>query len=366
METARAYLITHRSGLYEEIFFTRGVKFQYPVTALLFMGSAGRGMLNPVSWMSTLLTAVISAVILRRALRNAGDAESGAWGAALFAASVFLGLTFYPLVKAYSLGQIQTWLDAAFALWVLCWMGGYRGRSGVLLGFMCLIKPTFALLLGWAVVRREWGTLLAAVATFAIGSAVAIWRYGGANVFGYLRVLSFLGRRGEAFYPNQSFNGVLNRLVGNGSNLEWRYFEFPAVHPAVVAGSAIALVVLVALAWFVPAGTAGEGGVVDLCLSALTATVTAPIAWEHHYGIMLPMYAAVTPRLLLDRPFGAGTIPALAVSFVAAANFVPQANRLAATALNPLQSYLLGSALLMLALMYSTVKGPTGCVQRVP
>ena len=28
MEIARAYVSTHRSGLYEEFFFTRGVKFQ--------------------------------------------------------------------------------------------------------------------------------------------------------------------------------------------------------------------------------------------------------------------------------------------------------------------------------------------------
>jgi hypothetical protein len=78
---------------------------------------------------------------------------------------------------------------------------------------------------------------------------------------------------------------------------------------------------------------------------------------------MLPMYAAVTPRLLVDRPLGKWTTPALVVSFVVAGNFFPQANRFAPTVLNPLQSYLLGAALLLLALMYCAVEGPAARVR---
>ena len=32
-----------------------------------------------------------------------------------------LAATFYPLVKAYSLGQIQVWIDALFAVLVASW-----------------------------------------------------------------------------------------------------------------------------------------------------------------------------------------------------------------------------------------------------
>jgi alpha-1,2-mannosyltransferase len=239
----------------------------------------------------------------------------------------------------------------------LCWGRDRRRTSGVLLGFLCLVKPTWALLFGWALVRRQWGMVLSAISIIAAGSVLAQWLYGSIDALGYMRVLSFLSRRGEAYYPNQSFNGLLNRLVGNGSNLEWRYFEFPPFHPAVTAGTTIALGILAALAWYVPARTAGAGGVVDVCIAALTLTMTAPIAWEHHYGIMLPIYAAVTPVLLRDRPLGTWTAPLLAVSFVIASNFWPQTNRFAASYLNVLQSYLLGAALILLVLLYRALKG---------
>jgi alpha-1,2-mannosyltransferase len=365
METARAYLSAHPNHLYEEIFFTRGVKFQYPVTALLFIGHATRPLLSLVSWAATLAAAVLSAVILRDGLRRAepsGEHKSNRDRFALYVTATALALSFYPLVKAFSLGQIQTWLDAAFALLVLCWGRERRRSSGVLLGFLCLVKPTWALLLGWAAVRRQWGMLLSALSMLAAGSALAMWLYGSIDALGYVRVLSFIARRGEAFYANQSFNGLLNRLVGNGSNLEWRYFDFPPIHPWVAAGTTIALVILTALAWYVPARTAGAGGVIDVCIAALTLTMTAPIAWEHHYGIMLPIYAAVTPGLLRDRPLGSWTAPLLAVSFVMASNFWPQTNRFAASYLNPLQSYLLGAALILLLLMYRALEGPESCV----
>ena len=328
----------------------------------MFVGQSSRRLLNIVSWIATAVTALVTALILRRAV---GDIENRqrrvpvAVAAGLGAAAVVTALTFYPLVKAYSLGQIQTWLDAVFALLVLCWITGRRSSTGLLLGLLCLVKPTFLPLFGWALVRRQWRVLAAGAATIAVGGMTAVYLYGVDNALGYVRVLSFLSSRGEGFYANQSFNGAVNRWVHNGPNLEWQYFQFPPVHPAVAAVTAIALVALITVAWIVPARTREEGGAIDLCITALSVTMSAPIAWEHHYGIMLPIYAVVTPRLLVDRPFGAWTLPALTVSFVVASQFFPQTNRFANTVFNPLQSYLLGAALILLALLYAIVKGPT-------
>ena len=253
MEAARTYLATRSDHLYEEIFFTRGVKFQYPVTALLLIGSATRRTLAVVSWVATLATAGLTAAILRDALRQADPtAEQPSTGATVgvYLTAGALALTFYPLVKAFSLGQIQTWVDAVFALLVLSWGRGHRTTGGFLTGCLCLVKPTWALLLVWAVVRRQWRFVFAALSVVAVGTAAAMWRYGSINAFGYAHVLSFLARHGEAFYPNQSFNGLLNRLVRNGSNLEWRDFEFPPEHAGVAAGTTIALAILAALAWY--------------------------------------------------------------------------------------------------------------------
>ena len=118
----------------------------------------------------------------------------------------------------------------------------------------------------------------------------------------YLRVLSYIGRRGETFYANQSINGALNRLLFNGSSLEWQYHEFAPPHPLVYAGTLAAFVILVAAALKRPAR--GAGGVVDLSIAALATTLTAPLAWEHHYGILLPIYAAVTPFVIVAASAG--------------------------------------------------------------
>ncbi len=57
------------------------------------------------------------------------------------------------------------------------------------------------------------------------------------------------------------------------------------------------------------------------------------------------------------RPIGRWTVPALAISYVVAANYFQLTNRFADTWLNPLQSYLLGAALLLWGLMYRAAHG---------
>ncbi len=65
----------------------------------------------------------------------------------------------------------------------------------------------------WALLRREWRFAAAFAATASWGLAGSIMAYGFANHVDYLRVLEFLAERGETFYPNQSVNGLLNRVM---------------------------------------------------------------------------------------------------------------------------------------------------------
>jgi alpha-1,2-mannosyltransferase len=354
MEAARAYTREHRTGLYQQVFFTDAVKFQYPPTALLVFHTMERPTLKRLSWLATLLTAGLVALILRRSARTVWQIESGQPGAglALDALVVVAALTFYPLIKAYSLGQIQAWINCLFAVVMLAWMAGARGVAGAALAMMCLIKPTYLPLFLWGAVRREWRFVVSGVVVMAAGLGLSLWRYGLNEHLDYLRVLSYIGRRGEAFYPNQSINGVLNRLLFNGSNLEWRYHEFPPMHPVVYAGTVAAFVALGTAALWRP--NRGAGSALDLSIAALTVTLTAPIAWEHHYGILLPIYAAATPIIIASRPLGRWTAPAVAASYFVAANFFQFTNRFADTWLNPLQSSLLFSALLLWVLLYRT------------
>ena len=126
---------------------------------------------------------------------------------------VGLTLTFYPVVKAFTLGQIQVWINALFALGLLAWAAGWKVSSGVLIGAISLIKPHYGLFLVWAALRREMRFAAACAATIGIGLAASVAVYGLANHIDYVRVLSFLSQHGEAYYPNQSVNGVLNRLM---------------------------------------------------------------------------------------------------------------------------------------------------------
>ena len=45
--------------------------------------------------------------------------------------------------------------------------------------------------------------------------------------------------------------------------------------------------------------------------------MASPVAWEHHYGAFLPVFALALPLLARDRPLGARTAPVLAFSYLA-------------------------------------------------
>jgi hypothetical protein len=352
MEAARAYARTQPSGLYEQVFFADAVKFQYPPTALLFFGNLERPSLNRISWIATLIAAGLVAAILRKAIATdwKNDERQPRSALALDALVVLASLTFYPFIKAYSLGQIQMWLNVLFAAVVLAWMMGAPGVAGVALGLMCLVKPTYGLLYIWGVFRREWRFVACGAGVIGAGLALSLWRYGAHDHLEYLNVLSYIARRGEAFYANQSINGALNRALFNGSNRDWQYHEFAPVHPLVYAGTMVGFIALflVSLRRTQP----DVGRAIDFSIAALAVTLTAPVAWEHHYGILLPIYAAMIPFAIVRRPLGRWTSAAVAMSFLVAANYFQFTNHFADTWLNPLQSYLLAAALLVWLVIY--------------
>jgi len=360
MEAARAYARDHSEGLYEHVFFADAVKFQYPPTALLLIGGLERPALNRISWFATLIVAGLAALILRRAMATEwGEGERPLRArVSLDVLVVIAALTFYPLIKAYSLGQIQAWLNLLFATAVFAWMMGARSVAGAAVGLMCLVKPTYGLLYLWGLLRRETRFVMSGALVIGAGLAVSLWRYGLHDHIEYLQVLSFIARRGESFYANQSVNGLLNRALFNGSNLEWQGHEFAPIHPVVYAGTTVAFVALGLASLWRPRRSAGSA--IDLAIAALWVTLTAPVAWEHHYGILVPIFAAVTPFVIVRRPLGRYTGAALAAGYFVAANYFQFTNRFVDTWLNPLQSYLLGAALLVWMLLYRSVHARVG------
>ncbi len=81
---------------------------------------------------------------------------------------------------------------------------------------------------------------------------------------------------------------------------------------------------------------------------AVSLTIASPIAWEHHYGVLLPVFGLVAAA----SAGRAAWLILIAISFIFVSNFIPSFNFLAETPYNFLQSYVLAGGLCLLLLMH--------------
>jgi alpha-1,2-mannosyltransferase len=114
-------------------------------------------------------------------------------------------------------------------------------------------------------------------------------------------------------------------------------------------------VVLIFLSLVLPKHTKSEGTIIDFSIIAMVVTMASPIAWEHHYGILLSIYAFLLPFLLHEKVLRGRTFPYLSViafSYLLTSNFIPIVNKLAYVPYwNILLSYLFfGTAMLLVCL----------------
>lgn len=337
---ARAYsrkIADPGSDLYATFFVDR-VKFQYPPSSLLIFdffprvirptdGVVSQPLRRWLAWRSgatVALTVLLSGVILEVGLRRLTPVEPVqlARVAARLLLSLALGASFYPLLFAHFVGQVQVVLNGLLALALLFYLIGWRAAAGMCLGVCCLVKPQYGLILVWSLLRRQWQFTLGLAGIFFAGLAISVSRFGIADHLRYLEVARELSR-GEAFWLNQSINGLLNRLLGNGSPIRWSHTDFAPYHPVVFALTMISSGAILALALWPRRGSQrGDGGLVDLMVMLVATTMASPIAWNHHYGAFLAIFAAAVPGLVYVRPFGRATTPLFAVSYVAVANFL--------------------------------------------
>lgn len=345
------------------------IKFQYPLSSLLFfaplqdfsewLGLANdktspgfnRNALMAVVALPFLLATLLAsyAVFERVRLRQPGGyLDNWIASAVLITAAAF---TFFPIVKAYERGQIQVWLNAFFAVALWAFIADRKRLAGVLVGLMCLVKPQYVLFLAWGALRREWGFAAACLVTGAIGGAASLLAFGWAHNIDYLTALSFLSQHGESFYVNQSVNGILNRIMSLGDRAAYPNIYpvyFPPYNPIVHVGTLLssALILAAAFAWRT------SDRVLDFCIMAISLTVASPIAWDHHYGVLFPIFA-----LMAAQTTERTALIWLGTSYVLCANWLDGFNRLAYTPLNVLQSYLFFGAAILLVLLYRTSAG---------
>ena len=368
MRRALAYLHEpHAAPLYSEVFFRQGVKFQYAPTSLLLLeplrrvpGLSTDAFLNFLSWLAVAGTALWTARILSlglsrsaRAARPAGRAPRATRIVETLLAVGFT-LSFYPIVRAFHIGQIQTWINLLLAALIWTWMTDRKRASGALAGLICAIKPTLSLLLIWGLLRKQWRFAAGWALVVLPVAGLSLGAYGLANHIDYVSVLAFIGRHGESFHQNQSMNGLLHRLFFNGNNLVWNSNHFAPYHPVVHAGTVMSSLALVGGALFFRRREHDRATLADLLIAVMSFTLAAPIVWDHHYGIALPIFAFALPATLavIDRNSMWRGIGLLGAGFVLVSTKFSMADLAADTPVNFLQSYLFFGALLLLWQLY--------------
>lgn len=363
MKAALDYAAAQGGSIYQELFFKQQLKFQYPPSSLLLHQllaslniAATADLLNGLNWFLVLADALIASWFgIELARRVEGRAPNSYRSMGVGVLCLWSALCFYPVMKAYSLGQVQIWIDVFFTLTCISWLYQKKSLAGAFVGLICLIKPQFSLFFLWGMIRREKEFVHGWLAVVLSGAAVAVAVFGLANHLDYLAVLSSLSKTGESFHANQSINGILNRLLDNGPVIDWEATSFPPYNAIVRWGTLLSSAAIVT--GMLMYRRRKKPGLLDLQLAALAFTIASPIAWTHHYGILPLVYIAAYFRLKVLRDDNKRKLGywALAVSYLLTANYLGTSQALARAPLNLLYSYVfVGAVLLMLSLYVLT------------
>lgn len=276
-------------------------------------------------------------------------------------AVVLATLFCYPVLKGFALGNAQTYLSFGFAVMLWQWTTDRERGAGITACLITCVKPQYVLILFWMLLRRRWNAAIAFLATGAVLFAIAIAVFGLHNNLDFLAVLSSLSHKAQSHFGNQSMFGTLNRMIGNGENISYTPHLYTPYVAWIYRTTVLTAVALLALALFFPWG-ALRSSTGDLAAIGFVSVMSSPMAWEHHYGIVLGIFA------WLWFAYGAGQEkrPWLTgVAFFLTTNFLPLFNLLADhRGWNILQSYLYFGAWLLLTVLMLLARRVTG--GRVP
>jgi hypothetical protein len=167
-------------------------------------------------------------------------------------------------------------------------------------------------------------------------------------------VLNYIGKHGEGYYPNQSINGFLNRMLHNGNNLRWVADKYPPENALVRWGTSATSLLILGLALGCCWKNRKRLNLWHYSIMLLSITIASPIAWEHTYGFTFIIFVLLWQAIFLGEVKNKGIwIPAVVISYLLSSHFLHFLNTtFAETAWNFLQSYLLLGELILLALMY--------------
>ncbi len=131
--------------IYSKLFFTDHTKFQYPLSSLLPIDLFQRladisqetlfRVLNTSSWWFVILSGITSWLILRKSQRTrlgkTGKPDVYEINLSSLIPALAITITFYPLAKSYTLGQIQTTITLLVSLSLLAWQWKKPGHRRI-------------------------------------------------------------------------------------------------------------------------------------------------------------------------------------------------------------------------------------------
>ncbi|MZR31722.1 glycosyltransferase family 87 protein [Sneathiella litorea] len=368
----------HGHEIYQTIFFEERMKFQYPPLSILpfivliklgLGWEAIREIANTLSYASIFILAVFIYEIIVSTFKNLSKESYLSWRhrVVIFAISLVGTFGFDAIIRAQYLGQVQVLLDVVIGLAFLLFLTNRKYFSGACLAVAALVKPQFTLVLFWALLRKEKELVVGMILVFIPAGIVSLYVFGFDEHVHYLDTLSLMGKHGEAYWPNQSINGLLHRLLSDVNSLEFPVNSYAPYNPIVHVTTLVTTVMLILLGLFYRVGNrhpVSEGvqsiwSALDLATMLLLATIASPIAWYHHYGILWPLFVATFVVVACYSCKKKRDQSIIVVSWLLGISFLLISNRFPAIASEPfssspinlLQSYYLFGAFLMLAVL---------------
>ena len=370
MERALAFLHgSHSGSVYQVLFFSEHIKFQYPLTALLpldLLNWAGITHSPQLNTMNAIVLIVIGIMFAVFSAKILGPIHVLGFRLPVMPLAFLAALLYFPDHLAFALGQIQVVLDLLFLLTCLALLYERRLLAGCLIGASALVKPQFVLLGLLALRRRNWKFAVGFAAVGLLCLVLSMLLYGWRNEFDYLPVLTFLSHHGEWEHMNQSVNGLMVRFLYHGPSLDLDpngpilQSKLPPYIPAVYYATVVSSLLMMVIP-FIMSNKPDDvlSRLLQFCTAAILFTMASPIAWTHHYGILLPAYV-VAFKAIWDRagtrqaaatPAAWLSLVGLAISFLLTGLALgPMVGR-TIPALNLLQSHVFFGACILVAVL---------------
>ncbi|WP_007025385.1 glycosyltransferase 87 family protein, partial [Saccharomonospora iraqiensis] len=255
-----------------------GLPFLYPPLAAVAFVPAH---LLPWHVATVLLVAAGLAALLATTTVVAGRRHGRRTGAVLLGAAVAAGwLLIEPVRQTIVLGQINLLLMGLVV--VDCLLPRTRWPRGLLTGLAAGIKLTPLIFVLFFLVKRQYRAAAVAVGTFAgsilLGFALAP---GDSVRFWFDAVFGTDQKVGTAYAFNQSFNGVLHRLLPDGGDVRFVLWVL-----LVLAFLAVALLAARR------ARSVGDDVTVLLAI-AFWGLLASPLSWSHHWVWVAPAAVAL-------------------------------------------------------------------------